>query len=86
MVIYVLAYNYLYMTRIISAHIIIIWGLWILLNSSFLETNRKKLINIVMICFFAVSIPTGIKFMISDFYHNYSDAQNTANFIFDRCF
>ena len=71
----------IYPIRIFIAFTILVFTLWILINSQELTTNTKKYINIILSIFFIITSYNGINFYIQDIKYPYSDAINTAEFI-----
>ena len=84
--IYIFAYNsHTYVTRIFSAHIILIFALWILLQGKSFDTQNKlyseKLINILLSIFFILTSYNGINYYIMEIKYNYTGAKEAAEFI-----
>lgn len=84
--IYIFAYNaYIYVTRIFSAYIILLFCFWILYkDNSFNENNtisKKRTTTILLSIFLFLSTFNGINYYILDLKGNYSSAKDTANFI-----
>ncbi|MCD7879690.1 MAG: hypothetical protein LUG16_07150, partial [Candidatus Gastranaerophilales bacterium] len=84
--IYVFAYGYnmLFVNRIFSAHIILLFCLWLsfVYNSGGNTFNLKEsVINVLLFIFFILTAFNGFNYYKIDIMGNYSGAKETANFI-----
>lgn len=80
--IYIYGYNFhIYVTRIYSAFIILLFCFWITLKDSSLEEKTKKLINTCIGIFFVLTLFNGLKYTLLDLQFNYSSAKETAEFL-----
>ncbi len=84
--IYIFIYSvHTYVTRIFSAHIILLFGYWILLCEESLNTKNKffieRVINISLTVFFILTSINGLNFYTKDILYNYSPGIETAKFI-----
>lgn len=87
--IYITSYSeYVFVNRIFCAHIILIFGFWILLkNNNFkdqIKMFNKKTINILLTIFFIATFFNGIKASLLEVKYNYSGAKETSSFILQK--
>ena len=84
--IYIFAYSaHTYPTRIFTAHVILIFAMWVLLNSGEFNENCKicsrKAINILLAMFFILTSYNGINYLIKEVNLDYSGAKKAAEFL-----
>ena len=84
--IYILTYSSnIYITRIFSAFIILIFCFWILYQQENFKQNskicNKRITTILLSLFFFLTIQNGINYWIWDYKYNYAGAKETAEFI-----
>ena len=80
LLIYVVSYNYLFVSRIFCAHIILVFGLWLILQNTENARTKKKL-NILLSIFFLLTFFNGVRYCLKDYFQSYSGAKPTAKFI-----
>lgn len=81
-IVYVLAYNKCALSqRTFCAYIIVLFGLWCVLNKENITDKTKKIINITLIIFFLLTTLNGIRYTILDLRYPYSGGKETAQFI-----
>ena len=78
--IYAVSYNYLFVSRIFCAHIILIFGLW-LIYRKVENDNAKKRLNILVALFFLLTFLNGVRYCLKDYFLSYSGAKPTAEFV-----
>ncbi len=84
--IYIIAYNsHIYVTRIFSAHIILIFSFWILLQKKTINLENKiyseKFINVILSIFFILTSYNGINYYFLEIKYNYTGAKEAAAYI-----
>lgn len=81
-VIYIFGYNnWIFVTRIFCAHIILIFCFWLFLQRDDISKKLKTAVNVLLSVFFIFTFFNGIKYAVMDMRYNYSSAIETAQFI-----
>lgn len=74
-----------YVIRIFTAHLILLFCFWILLNSESINEKykicSKKTINVLISLFFILTLYNGINYYLMDIKQNYAGAKVTAEYI-----
>lgn len=80
--IYIFGYNnWIFVTRIFCAHIILIFCFWLLLQKDDVSKRLKLTVNTLLTVFFIFTFFNGIKYALMDLRYNYSSAKETTEFI-----
>ncbi len=79
-VVYILAYPYIFVCRIFTAYIILIFCFWIVYETNENTLPRLKL-NLILFFLFSLTIYNGINYYIKDIKYNYSDAKIVSEWI-----
>lgn len=82
LLIYILAYSKcMQVTRVYSAYLILIFAFWVILNVQNITVRMKKIINILLISFFMLTIFNGLRYSLLEIFNPYSGAKQTAEYI-----
>ena len=79
--VYIFSYGIVYTSRVFCAHLILIFAFWVALNQENSKEVLSKLINIFISIFMFCTLSNGFKYLVQDYFYNYSSAKETAEFI-----